>query len=156
MVITKINSPEIGLYEKLDKNFAKGFEAIRSYMKHFPETGRYEIDGDRVYCSVQTYNTKLPGEAQFEAHRKYIDIQVVIEGEEIIRFESPEKLSTTKEYNEAADCELFAMTKEFDSIRLAKGEIAIIFPGEAHAPCITTSATPTNVKKVVVKVLYEN
>lgn len=155
MVITNLNSPELKLYEKLDKNFSKAFEVLRDYMKNFPEAGKYYVDGEKVYCSVQCYKTKLPAESKFEAHKKYIDIQAVIEGSEIIRFESAEKLSHVQQYDEQSDCELYAMSKEFDSVRLTAGELAIIFPGEPHSPCITTSTVPTDVKKVVVKVLYE-
>ena len=47
---------------------------------------------------IQSYDAKSPFDAQFESHRDYIDIQVVLDGEEIIRFESAEKLSLSKEY----------------------------------------------------------
>lgn len=156
MIITNLNSPELALYAKTNKNFDKALAAARDFLKKLPAEGKQEIDGEKVYYSFKPYQTKMPGEAQFESHRRYIDIQVVYEGEEIIRFENMDKLSQTKDYDEVKDCEFFAMSKEFDSVRLSRGELAIIFPGEAHAPCITTSANPTSVSKIVFKVLYED
>ncbi len=154
MVVTNINSPELGLYEKLNENFAKAFEIVKAAVQNVPEVGKYEVDGKNVYYMSQEYLTKTPGEAKFEAHKKYIDIQVVLDGEEIIRFDAPEKLSVTQEYDEVKDCMLFAMNREFDSVRLGKGDMTIIFPGEPHAPGIGTAAEPAGVKKLVIKILY--
>ena len=154
MIVANINSPELGLYEKLNQNFAKAFEIVKAAVQNAPEVGKYEVDGNNFYYMSQEYTTKAPGEAKFEAHKKYIDIQVVLDGEEIIRFETPEKLSLTKEYDENKDVMFFAMSREFDSVRLGKGDISIIFPGEPHAPAIGTAAQPTSVKKLVIKILY--
>ena len=44
--------------------------------------GKYLIDGDNVYASVQTYDTK--DDVKYESHRRYIDIQYMIDGEEKI------------------------------------------------------------------------
>ena len=154
MVVTNINSPELGLYEKLNENFAKAFEIVKAAVQNVPEVGKYEVDGKNVYYMSQEYLTKAPGEAQFEAHKKYIDIQVVLDGEEIIRFDAPEKLSVTKEYDEVKDCMLFAMNREFDSVRLGKGDMTIIFPEEPHAPGIAADGTPARVRKAVVKVWW--
>ena len=155
MVVANIKAPELAAYEGLHPRFAMAFEEIKAQLKkEFPD-GRKELDGDALYVSASRYETKLPGEAKFEAHRKYIDIQVILEGEEIIRFEDQNKLARTTEYDEVKDIEFFAMNRQFDSVRLGVGDLAIIFPGEAHAPCITVEAGPTPVRKLVVKVLAE-
>lgn len=154
MIITNIKSPELSLYERLNVNFPKAFDIVRNVLENAPEVGRYEVDGKNLYYMVQSYDTKTAGEAQFEAHKRYIDIQVVLNGEEIIRFESPDKLALVKEYSEEKDCQMFAMNREFDSVRLRRGDIAIIFPEEPHAPAIGTAAQPQNVGKLVIKIHY--
>lgn len=154
MIVTDINSPQLELYGKLNERFAQSFEIIKNALKSIPDVGKYEVDGNNFYYMSQEYLTKVPGEAQFEMHKKYIDIQVVLDGEEIIRFEAPGKLAVTREYDENKDCMLFAMNREFDSVRLRKGDLTIIFPGEPHAPAIGTAAQPTTVKKLVIKILY--
>ncbi len=154
MVVTNINSAQIKLYEVLNEKFSKCFEIIRDVLEARPELGKYEVEGKELYYMVQSYDTKAPGEAQFEMHKKYIDIQVILGGEEIIRFESADRLSVISEYNDEKDCQMFAMSREFDSVRLGRGDIAIIFPCEPHAPGIATSATPEKVDKLVIKIFY--
>jgi YhcH/YjgK/YiaL family protein len=150
MIVTNLKSPEIGLYTKLNKYFDAAFEAAQKVMVNTPEPGRYDIDGDNCYYMVQRYDAKSPFESQFESHRDYIDIQIMIKGEEIIRFEDMRKLSLSKEYT--PDYELFTMNKDYDSVRLTDGELVIIFPGEPHAPGIRAEGTDGKVCKMVVKI----
>ena len=150
MIVTSINSPELDLYAGLNKYFPKAFDVIRKILANTPEDGKYVVDGDECYYMVQSYETKSPFDASFESHRQYIDIQVVISGEEIIRFESIDKLSLSKEYT--PDCEKFNMNKDYDSVRLCRGDISIIYPNEPHAPGIRAEGTDTHVRKLVVKI----
>lgn len=150
MIVTNLKSPEAGLYSQLNKYFAPALEAARKAMASLPETGRYDIDGDECYYMIQRYDAKSPFEAQFESHREYIDIQIMLCGEEIIRFETPDKLSLAKEYE--PDYELFKMNKDYDSVRLCPGDFAVIYPGEPHAPCIRAEGTDGKIVKMVVKI----
>lgn len=150
MVVTNLKSPELVLYAKLNKYFEAAFAAASKAMTNIPEAGRYNIDGDNCYYMIQCYDAKSPFEAQFESHRDYIDIQIMLKGEEIIRFDNTEKLSLAKEYT--PDYELFVMNKDYDSVRLCNGELVIIYPGEAHAPCIRTDGTTDKIYKMVVKI----
>ena len=99
---------------------------------------------------IQLYDAKLPEEAKFESHREYIDIQVILKGEEIIRMESLDKLTRATDYT--PDFELFEMNAEYDSIRLCQGDLVIIYPNEAHAPCIRAEGSDGKVCKMVVKI----
>ena len=150
MIVTSVKSPELELYSELNEYFPKAFDVIRSVLANTPADGKYEIDGNDCYYMVQSYQTKSPFEVSFESHREYIDIQVVISGEEIIRFESIDKLSLSKQY--APDCERFAMNKDYDSVRLCRGDISIIFPNEPHAPAIRADGSGPDVRKLVVKI----
>ena len=150
MIVTNLNSPELSLYSNLNKYFMPAFEAIREAMASDLEPGRYDIDGDECYYMVQKYQTKPASEAKFESHREYIDIQVILKGEEIIRMESLDKLTRATEYT--PDCELFEMNDEYDSVRLATSDLMIIYPGEAHAPCLQADGADGDVTKIVVKI----
>lgn len=150
MIITNLNSNELSLYAGLNPYFQKAFDVAKTVCANVPEDGRYDVDGDNCYYMIQSYETKSPFEARFESHRKYIDIQVVLDGEEIIRFETASKLVLAKPYTE--DYELFVMNKDYDSVRLNKGEIAIIYPGEPHAPGISADGSSKSVRKLVVKI----
>ena len=62
--------------------------------------GKYPIDGDNVFASVTTDSTKNFDKTNWESHRKYIDLQYVIEGEELIGVYPVSKATVTKEYDE--------------------------------------------------------
>ena len=142
MIITDLNSPELSLYASLNGYFAKMLEIAKEAMESPAEVGKYALDGDKAYYLMQEYDTKSVDAAKFETHKRYIDIQIVLEGAEQIRFETVDELDVMTEYN--AD----------DSVNLLKGQVAIIFPEEAHAPCVSMGDTPTHVRKMVAKILY--
>ena len=72
-----------GQYRKLSGNLAKALDYLTGTELETVEAGRVEIDGERVFALFQSYETK-PENDRPEAHRKYIDIQYLIEGEELI------------------------------------------------------------------------
>ena len=150
MIVTTIENKENKLYEGMNERFAEAFRIAKSVLTDTPEDGRHDVSGDELYYMIQSYDTKSPFEAKFESHREYIDVQMVISGEEVIRFESTGKLPPCEEYT--FDYELYNMNKDFDSVRLCRGELAIIFPGELHAPCICSEGADRAVRKLVIKI----
>ena len=72
-----------GQYRKLSGNLAKALDYLTGTELETVEAGCVEIDGERVFALFQSYETK-PENDRPEAHRKYIDIQYLIEGEELI------------------------------------------------------------------------
>ena len=154
MIISDIKSPELALYAEMNEGFAKAFEMVKKIFAEGIEDGKHIIDGDKLYVNVMTYVPKSAELSCFEAHKKYVDIQVILEGEEIIGFESADELEITKEYAADGDCMLYALNDRYDGVRVKAGEFAIIFPEEPHAPGIAASDTPAKLRKAVVKVLW--
>ena len=138
-------------YTSLSPRFATAFE----FLKKLPPDaalGRHEIDGDDCFALVQTYNTKSPALAKFEAHRKYIDIQFIQAGREALYWSPLSALTeTTKPYVDEKDVAFFATPARFTAVNLQAGEFAIFFPEDAHAPGIEFEAS-AEVRKVVIKV----
>ena len=117
--------------------------------------GRIEIDGDRLYALVQTYDTRAEGEWAFEGHRRYIDIQFVAEGEEVIGWAAAEAATITVAYDDAKDAWLGTVPRvAVTPLRLAAGQFAVFYPSDAHAPKRAAGAS-ARVRKVVVKVAIE-
>lgn len=114
------------------------------------EPGRYQIDGDEIYALVQQYETKPLVEGKWEAHRKYIDIQYVADGEERIGFSNINQMKPSEEYNPEKDIQFFYGEGHFKSVK--KGQFMVLFPEDVHMPGITADVK-SKVKKVVVKVL---
>lgn len=117
------------------------------------ETGRYELK-DGAYVILQTYTSKLRSAANYEAHKKYIDIQVVLKGQELISIESLEAMynyPVIREYTEEKDAELYAPNCEGIDYLLNDGDFLIITPEQAHAPGINVGG-PSEVHKAVFKI----
>ena len=118
--------------------------------------GRIEIDGSNAYALVQSYETQAGGDWVFEGHRKYLDIQYVVSGEEVIGWAFIDRAAVTMPYDAAKDAWLGTIPAgEITPIRLAAGQLAVLYPTDAHAPK-RAAGIPMAVKKIVVKVAYAN
>ncbi len=116
-------------------------------------TGRYNLSESGTYANVQEYVTKES--FKYEAHRKYIDVQVVLSGKELIKVAPlSEVREPIKPYNPKKDIEFHASAVSSRSLLADPGHWVILFPSDAHAPCISFDA-PSDIRKVVVKIPYK-
>lgn len=146
MIFDNIKNAET--YFNLDEKIKKGLEFIlNNDLKTF-ENGKYEIDGNKVVANIQEYDTKQEGD--FEAHKKYIDIQYVISGVEKIGVEHISTLNSKTAYDEEKDLQFFDGKGSF--VVVPEGYFTIFYPQDGHKPCITNE-TQTHNKKVVIKIL---
>ncbi len=117
--------------------------------------GRYNIT-ERVYANIEEYSTKSALDACLEGHRKYIDIQFLISGEERIDFINIDGLKVLESYDCVNDIIFFKKPKvELNRIYLNGRNFAVFYPQDAHAPQIMTLGLQNNVKKVVIKVAVD-
>ena len=153
MISANIEHSNVEIYKKLNKYFERAFEETKRLMSEDIADGSYKLDGESFYVNVFTYQTKKEADCCFEKHEKYIDIQVVLDGEEIIGFESEDKLSKTVDELAQKDYMLFSLNKEYDKSKLSRGDFVIFFPNEPHAPGIAVNDEISNVRKAVFKIL---
>jgi len=144
------------IYYNLSENLKAGFEWLKSIDLNTIEQGKYYIDGDKIYANIQEYQTKT--DAKYEAHRKYIDIQYVIKGNELVgvadRQYCTENSSDITPYDKDSDIEFFDCSINNKWQTLNSGEFLVLFPSDAHKPSISPDKSLNNtVKKAVVKVL---
>jgi len=116
--------------------------------------GRTDIDGDRLYASVATYETGPREERRFEAHRKYIDVQVLLEGEEAIDVSLEDDLAVLEAYDEKRDVTFLKPPSQVASLAMRPGCFAVFFPHDAHRPGCHLSEK-SRVRKIVMKVAVE-
>ena len=115
-------------------------------------TGRHVIAGDRVYAEVQAYDTIEGDIEELEGHRRYLDIQYVAEGEEIIGWASIDQVEETTPYDRADDYVLANVeSSRVTRVQLTTGQLAIMFPTDLHAPRRAVGSS-SPVRKLVVKV----
>jgi YhcH/YjgK/YiaL family protein len=93
------------------------------------EEKKYEIDGDKIYATLKTYECKSRDLCTWDAHLKYIDIHFIIEGSEYIGYANIDKLDF-QEYVEEKD--KVVLKGEGEYIRFEKDYFAIFFPQDAH------------------------
>src|SRR5690242_17522410 len=115
-------------YSSLSPRFANAFAFLETVTADTP-TGRQALDGDNLFALVQKYTTRSADKAQFEAHRKYIDIQYLIAGRETILWAPLSKLTAvTQPYDVEKECALFAPVSSATPVRMNPGQFAILFP----------------------------
>jgi YhcH/YjgK/YiaL family protein len=113
--------------------------------------GRTDIDGDDVFVLVSEGETRPPEQVRFEAHRRYIDIQLVVRGQEAIGVVPAAALVTAEPYDGTKDIEFFATPRESATLALHAGDFAVFAPGDAHRPSLHLDG-PHVSRKAVVKV----
>lgn len=136
-------------HTKANEKFKLILDFINSHDLKTIETGKYEIDGSDLFVIIQNYQTKKLEEGKLEAHKKYIDIQYVIEGEEKIGFA---KLSDTKPstfYDNEKD--LVFLSGEAEFFTATPDNFFVFYPEDAHMPSIAIYE-PSFVKKAVFKI----
>lgn len=141
-------------YVSLSSRFALAFDYLRS-LTGAEKAGRVDLDGDTVFAIVQSYTTRPEEGALFEAHRKYIDVQYLHAGRETILWAPLKELTDVKmPYDEEKEAALFGLVPAATALRMEAGHFAILYPEDAHAPCIHWGE-PGEVFKVVVKVAVD-
>ena len=143
MIVDKLD--HILMYEPLLKNLKNGLEAVKALES--VETGKYEFDGG--YFMVQKGTTKPLEEGTFEAHRKYVDVQIIMEGSEEVAWSDITDLTSVIEYDSEKDAQ--RLSGKFDHvIKVSKGMFYAAFPHDGHKPVSHTSV-PQDFIKVVMK-----
>ena len=125
-------------------------ELVERMMDNFVPK-RYDFDGGR-FANAEEYETKLT--SRFEAHRKMVDVQIVISGAELIHFAPiTDEFQVEQEYDPKKD--IMFMTGEVkDTVLLRAGEACVIGPELAHMPGMAVNGS-SHVKKIVIKIPVE-
>lgn len=133
----------------------RGLGKVYTALKFLAETdftqiplGKYELDGDNIYYMVQKYDTD-PDKTVAEAHKKYIDIQYIVKGEEVIAvapIQAEKKLTEAKE-----EKDVWFYECETQPLILKDGDFMVLYPSDLHLPGKAVNV-PKEVLKIVVKV----
>ena len=127
----------------------KAFTYLKNTDLNTLSNGKHEIDGDNVYAIVTEAPTKDYDKTAFESHRKYIDLQYVISGEEKIGVSPVADVKVTEPYNQEKDVAHYSGDGKIYDAR--PGTFFLFFPGTAHRPNITTGGNKAD-KKIVIKI----
>lgn len=112
--------------------------------------GKTNVDPN-FYYTIQRYNTKDISECHFESHKKYVDIQIMVEGAELMDLTDISRMNIKQDYNSETDFMLWNEPERFTRTTLQKGDYIIIYPETAHRGAIKMEKN-SNVLKIVGKV----
>ncbi|AOV96790.1 hypothetical protein A9798_07345 [Edwardsiella hoshinae] len=113
--------------------------------------GRYALDGDDIFMNVMQLTTQSPQAKAAELHADYIDIQLLLRGEERILYGCAGTARACEAWHEAEDYQLCQQIANQQCVTLQPGMFAIFMPGEPHKPgCWLGEAQ--DISKVVIKV----
>jgi len=140
------DNKEQALIDRINKaiSYVSGVDLVKA------EVGKYVIDDDSYYL-VQEYNSKMRENCRLEAHKKYVDVQWIVSGEEELDILAPEGLEVSEEYNGDKDVVFYKAPALMQRIILRSGSYMVILPEMAHMPGCAVNESVA-VKKVVIKV----
>lgn len=134
-------------YYELSPSVKRALEFLEKTDFSKYEKGSYEIDGRNLYMNVEEYTTRKT--SNIEAHKKYIDIQFMIRGEENMGVITLDNLVVTDEYSEEKDVAFYRGNAPLNLVK--ENEFIIFYPTDAHLPCQVVNE-PKPVKKVIMKI----
>jgi biofilm protein TabA len=138
-------------YAALHPLFPRAFNYIRDTDLFALAPGRYHIDGENLIAIVERVPGKTKEMARLEAHRRYIDIQLVLEGDEQMGWKPLEDcFNPVSEHNMEKDIRFFHDAPA-SWIAVPPDHFCIFFPEDAHAPLVSSDT----VRKVIFKIAIE-
>lgn len=112
---------------------------------------RTDVDGDKVYVNHLQYKTAPKSEnSLFEAHRKYLDLHIILSGQENVAVTPVEALTPVEE-RLSEDAMMYQGDSAYQ-IPLAAGSFILLYPGEGHLPRLTIDGSISDVDKLVFKI----
>jgi YhcH/YjgK/YiaL family protein len=138
-------------YAVLHPLFPRAFDYVRDTDLFNMTLGRYNIIGDDLIVIVDQAQGKTREVARLECHRKYIDIQLVLDGVEEMGWKPlADCLNPVSDYNAEKDIQFFTDAPA-SWIATPPDHFCIFFPEDAHAPLVSNSS----VRKVIFKIAVD-
>lgn len=146
MIIDTIEN--LGKYVTLNPLFADVIEFLNGHDLQTLEAGKYPIKDKNLFLNLQVAAQRTKETAFLETHIEMIDIQIPISGAETFGYTPLQDLPDF-EYNAEKDITKYGDTKAQTYVTVNPGQMAIFFPQDGHAPCITDAP---EIKKAIFKV----
>ena len=113
----------------------------------------YDVKNNEILAIFNRYETKPIADCKIEAHRKYIDIQFVISGEEKIGYIEKKHCSLCEPFNLNDDVGFYTTVKPLEFVTLKANDFIIVPPHIAHMPGVRVEEdTPVANRKLVMKI----
>lgn len=136
-------------------------QLIRQALAHVAEaeqqgqpmaTGRHDLDGDNAFFIVMNDHTQQLAERKSECHRRYLDVQILLEGNETFGYCLTPFSGLDEDTLDERDLAFSAQLSDEKFASLQAGEFIVFYPGQPHRPLVATDHQPMPVRKMVIKV----
>ncbi len=134
-------------YIKLHKNFSKVLDFLEKNSLSNLKEGQHVILGKEIFLSINRYKTQV--DKDFEAHKQYIDIQIILAGAEYIEWCPLSKTQIKTTYNK--DKDIVFLSGMGQKLEATPDLFFIFFPEDAHRPGLSIHAQEY-IKKAVFKI----
>lgn len=146
MILSNLSQTE--RYVKLHPLFARAFDYMRNTDLYALAPGRYPVAGDDLIAIVEHVPGRTREMAKLEAHRRYIDIQLVLEGVDEMGWKPLQDCyNPLSEHSEEKDIRFFHDAPAA-WVPVPPDAFCIFFPEDAHAPLVSSGP----IRKVIFKV----
>ena len=144
------NMDHVEEFPYLEKGIKECFEYAKTHDLASFEKGSHEIDGDRLFVNIVEYTTTTPEERFWEAHKKYLDVHVMLRGTEQIDLNFIQNMKLN-EFVEKDDFLPMDGDKN-SSVVLNKGDFLVCYPSDGHRTAVKAKDEPETIKKAIFKV----
>jgi YhcH/YjgK/YiaL family protein len=148
MIIDTLDN--LGKYVGLNPLFADVVTFLENNDLNTLEAGKHLIKDKDLFVNITTAKGRAKEAATLETHINMIDIQIPLDGEETFGY-TPLCDLPEFEYNAEKDITKYGTTLAQTYVTCRPGQMAIFFPQDGHAPCISEAA---EIKKAIFKVKY--
>lgn len=148
-----VNTHEFAVqYAKNKTLWDKVFNFMATHDITKMENGKYDIDGQHCWATISRYLPKQPSELKAENHHKYVDLQFVADGNEMMGLAGP-KAKVIQPYVEKNDI-MFYDTSDMTYYPAVPNRYFLFFPGDKHQPSVAYG-TQKESTKIVFKIEYQ-
>ncbi|MBP2659588.1 MAG: hypothetical protein H6Q69_2620 [Firmicutes bacterium] len=115
--------------------------------------GEHEIHGKQIYAKITEYETEPKEQRRPESHEKYIDIQYICSGEEMI---TSAPIVGVGEIDEDClserDILFYKSVAAETQVILTQGMFVVFFPWDVHRANCNASEQTNKIKKILLKI----
>ncbi len=130
----------------------QAIEHVKAHVSESTPLGKHDIDGNNLFYLISEDSTEPQAERRAEYHARYLDIQIVLRGQEGMTFSTLPAGEPQTDWLADKDIAFLAEGAQEKTVILNEGDFVVFYPGEVHKPLCAVGA-PAKVRKAVVKVL---
>ncbi|HCM7227320.1 YhcH/YjgK/YiaL family protein [Klebsiella aerogenes] len=130
----------------------QAIEHVKAHVNEATPLGKHDIDGNNLFYLISEDSTEPQAERRAEYHARYLDIQIVLRGQEGMTFSTLPAGEPQTDWLADKDIAFLAEGAQEKTVILNEGDFVVFYPGEVHKPLCAVGA-PAKVRKAVVKVL---